>query len=257
MSRIYRFIRFETFVDMVLKEHLTFIHPSLWDDPSEYDLFNSNFRNAFLSSEGGLDTESTGAVLEYIVSWNTYCQSWTRLDESDALWRIYEFNNTSIRITNDTDNLDYLYDVMVFYVEYVDNYEDKTKRIVEFYDVIKIKRRAFEHEQEVRLIHHMKFKDTEEANLCVSDFIRLTTRDPKFFQHIDIEDIPEEVSKMESRLNYLVKNKVKSIDFSGVSNFIEGVLVNPFAADWFCDTVEPFCDNNGIGFEGKSKLYSK
>jgi hypothetical protein len=257
MSKIYRFISFETFVDTILRQQLTFVHPSLWDDPYEFDLFNSNFRNALIASEGGLDVGSTGAVLEHIVSWNTYCQSWTRLPESDALWRIYGFNNTSIRITVDTDNLAYLDDVILLDCEYIDDYEDVTKRIVNFYEVIKTKRRAFEHEKEVRLIHHKKFRDIEEANVCVSDFIRLTTGEPKFFQHIELEDISDEVDKMISRLNYEAKNKVKPVDFSRVSNFIEGVLINPFAPDWFCGTVQLLCERQGIKFDGKSKLYSK
>ena len=90
---LYRFVSIETFLDIILNQHLVFVHPSLWDDPYEEVLINNIWKN--------IDNENyVLLMLTYILSHNFYAQSWTSLDESDALWRIYSHNNTSINQSN-------------------------------------------------------------------------------------------------------------------------------------------------------------
>lgn len=98
MTKIYRFISFEIFIDMLMKQSLTFVHPTLWDDPYEFKLLEYNFKRMIESSRSFTDVDTLGALLEHIISMKLYCQSWTKLDESDALWRIYSHSNTSVQI---------------------------------------------------------------------------------------------------------------------------------------------------------------
>lgn len=105
MSKIYRFISFEAFMDMLIKKSLTFVHPSTWDDPYELKLFESKFSHIIDSGNSLYEENTLGAILEHIISKKLFCQSWTKLDESDALWRIYNHHNTSVRIEVDLNNI--------------------------------------------------------------------------------------------------------------------------------------------------------
>ena len=38
-TSIYRFTSFETFLDSVLRKELCLVHPTLWDDPKELEVY--------------------------------------------------------------------------------------------------------------------------------------------------------------------------------------------------------------------------
>lgn len=52
------------------------------------------------------------------------------------------------------------------------------------------------------------------------------------------------------------ENKKAFIDISFAGkDLIKGGFVNPLAPEWYVKTVEAFCNNNNIPFEGRSILY--
>ena len=108
---LYRYISFENFIGMIQSQSLTFVLPELWDDPKEADAFHCLL-------------ESCDQVYEQLmlcsVYYKTYCQCWSRLAESDAMWRIYAYNNRAIRIRAKQSNIDLLDNVKAVPVEYSD-----------------------------------------------------------------------------------------------------------------------------------------
>lgn len=199
MTKIYRFISFETFIDILMKQSITFVHPTIWDDPYEYKLLEKNFKRMIDSSNSITDTSTLGAILEHIVSMKLYCQSWTKLDESDALWRIYNHNNTSVRIETDLSNISKLDNVEALEVRYMDDPEAAIE-VSTFYDLVRTKRRAFAHECELRLVTHFKFNGSKEAEEYINDYLKFRG-DPQFFNNIDIAEIPDELNRLVSRFN--------------------------------------------------------
>ncbi|WP_026701719.1 DUF2971 domain-containing protein [Salibacterium aidingense] len=253
MSKIYRFVSFESFVDMIMTQSLTFVHPSLWDDPYELSLIESKFKK-IIDSDDSISTERTvDTILHQIITNKLYCQSWTKLNESDALWRIYNNNNTSVRIEIDLNDISKLENVEALEVEYVDDpYELVEKE--SFYDLIRIKRKAFSHESEIRLVTHYKFNGTEDAQEYIKDYLKLSG-DSRLYKNIEIEEISTEVERIVSKLNLNLKNKTFQIYYGHIDNFIKSIMLNPFAPEWFNGTLKMFCEQNGINYLGKSELY--
>lgn len=139
-------------------------------------------------------------------------------------------------------------------VEYVDDFNQVAANINTFYDMIRIKRKAFSHEREIRLVTHYRFKGTEDAREYLSDFLKLSG-EARFYKHIDIEAIPNEVDRIISKLNYNLMEKTLQIYYGNIDNFIESVMLNPFAPDWFDNTLNKICEQFEIKYLGKSKLY--
>ncbi|MCY9457352.1 hypothetical protein [Bacillus inaquosorum] len=254
MSKIYRFVSFETFVDMLMKQSLTFVHPSLWDDPYELKFIESKIKKTIDS--GSYSKENTvETIILNIMKHKLYCQSWTKLDESDALWRIYNHNNTSVRIEVDLNDISKLKNVEALEVEYLDDPYQMVEK-VPFYDLIRIKRKAFSHEQELRLVTHYKFNGAEDVKEYVKDFLKLSGNS-KFYKNIESEKIPDEVARIISKLNLNLKDKTYQVCYGHIDNFIKSVMLNPFAPEWFNDTLKMFCETYGINYLGKSQLYAQ
>ncbi|MGG2111788.1 hypothetical protein ABFY60_14885 [Lysinibacillus pakistanensis] len=253
MAKIYRFISFETFIDMIMRQSLTFVHPSIWDDPYELFAINTKFKETVGSADTVSSELAVETILHQIISNKLYCQSWTKVDESDALWRIYNHSNTSVRIEIDLNDIKELENVEALDVEYLDApYEVKGKK--SYYDLLKIKRKAFSHEHEVRLVTHYKFKDTDDAQEYIKDYLMLSG-DPKLYKNIETEDISAEVERIVSKLNVNLEKKTFHIYYGHIDNFIKSVMLNPLAPEWFNDTLKMVCEQHEINYLGKSELY--
>lgn len=171
---LYRYISFESFVGLVQNKALTFVLPELWDDPKEGVPF---FK--FLNSI----EDDFEKIMYYSIYHKTFGQCWTKLSESDAMWRIYSYNNRAVQIKVDTDKLLLLKDVRIVPVEYTDSYiVDSSKKMESFYKSLARKRVAFQHENEVRLIVNYKFKSGD-------DFENHAKALLLFFQHPQWEEL--------------------------------------------------------------------
>lgn len=255
MDEIYRYISFESFVDMVVRQKLTFVHPSLWDDPYELRYLHQEIESKFEKATGELDTDVLGAIMEYIIANKLYAQSWTSLTESDALWRIYSHNNTSVRIAAKTEKIKLLGDVEIIEVDYVDSYEEVVSKKKDFYGLIGTKRKAFSHEHEVRLVKHYKYSGVDDMQEHLKAFLILHGHRDSFLKSIEIDKISEEVAKLVKKTNENLQDKIQVLDFSEIDGFIESVMLNPFAPEWFNETLKTFCEKNNLLYLGKSTLY--
>lgn len=249
---LYRYISFETFVGMVQKKALAFVLPSVWDDPQEESPFLQLVKEKESMMERAL----------YLATHNkVFAQSWSELSESDAMWRIYAYNNRSLRIKIKKDSVMQLDDVVSIPVTYSDEKFDlgEVNETV-FFSSLAYKRTAFSHEKEVRLIKRYRYKDDKDAELHIKALM-VVYEHPQRLEILDSmfpEIIPEEkIEKIVTLLN-IGKNskKVKDISYAHIPNFIEGVMVHPLAPDWYVEVVKEYCQRNGISFEGKSELYA-
>jgi sugar diacid utilization regulator len=258
---IYRFMDFTKFVDMVIHENITLVDPLLWDDPYEKEFFSEYMRQKSKAgdfkenlSKYGYDLE---LILKLIVSKNIYALSWTRIEESDALWRIYSDNNQSIRIAANEESLRNLDDCILYDVNYKDfNTKDDVLNY-SFYELFSTKRTAFEHEHEVRLISHLKFpSEKEKLEEYIKAYFLIYGKNYSYLKAVnkeeDIKDIVESAIKL---INANSKQKIRKIPVTPIQDFIFSVMLHPKASAWQDDMVKTFCDKFGLNYLGKSNLY--
>ncbi len=263
---------------MILFKRLCFVHPSIWQDPREiapYSYFikhNSDFfMKLFESNQMTSKAYNEAIRLEKLYSLkidNTYLQSWTKLEESDAMWRIYDKNKSTIRISVDINKLKQLKGVEIRDVEYYSDVSLKLssdpkaylKTLPLFY-----KRIAFKHEEEVRLISSLNLDNEDINNGLIKKLEYYEWLDSEkeeylgevIFNGSDWKEKLDIYFELKKELNIDAENKVKYISYEHIENFINDVVVTPFAEDWVVHTVEFFCKTFNIAFSGKSELYSK
>ncbi len=251
---LYRYISFEKFVGMIQNQALTFVAPDMWEDPKESSAFNT-----YLNS---IENTYEKLFLQCIYN-KTYGQCWTKLAESDAMWRIYSYNNKALRIKVSKNKITLLENVDVVDINYTDNvFDGKNRKNGKqlFLETLSQKRLAFEHEQEVRLISLYQYKDDDDIDKNIKAML-VVCRHPQSFELLDSMFPDTELEQQVEQaviLSNVGKNyqSTKNISFKHISNFIEGVMVHPQAPDWYTKIVEDFCKLNNIVFEGKSSLYS-
>lgn len=166
---IYRVMPVERLLQLIHDKRNILVHPSKWDDP---------FENFFLKSKFTYNGISVG--VDQLRS-EIFGQCWTLNEqETDALWRIYSSNKDGVRLKSTLSNVitpliiqnqgDYNHKVYIGKVEYVDEGElEETMRsaIIDsanfsfnngqmIINSLFIKRKAFEHENEVRVIYRGK-----------------------------------------------------------------------------------------------------
>ena len=161
-KKIYRIMTVDRLLDMFETSTNVLVKPSLWDDPFENFLFNTQ-----VIQEGG----------EYVsvLRDRAYGQCWSLNIESDAMWRIYapgkngvKVQTTISRLYNSLYRSTSEYPKMSCYIGKVD-YHSRNKltklarevrsdgRVMtgSYYQAksLLMKRVAFKHEEEVRLIY--------------------------------------------------------------------------------------------------------
>ena len=223
MGSIYRFISFESFVDIVQRKSLAFVSPSKWEDPYESFIFKAirtdDGRSEVIEILRQLRQDTHIDILdnfEHIVKG----QCWTQISESDALWRIYSYDNMSVRIEVDIENMKKLKNVKLFEVNYYEKLDlakeveqilSEDKNSISLFKAFCNKRDSFEHEKEIRLLTDIKTPNSD---------------------------------------------SIEYISFKDIEGFIKSVMLHPLAPNWFNDTLKEFCKLNNLEYIGKSKLYT-
>jgi Protein of unknown function (DUF2971) len=158
---IYRIISLERLLEMFTTNKNTLVKPSLWPD---------TFENFILKSKVKL---SSGQIVEYNYHDRMYGQCWTLHNSSDAMWQIYSPNKESLRIKTTIGNLlDSIYKThpdipeakcCVGKVQYLTSkelmrvanstFDDSGIAVENIFRSLLVKRKAFEHENEVRLLY--------------------------------------------------------------------------------------------------------
>ncbi len=208
-TKIYRYMSLESFISMMESEKILFTKISEWDDPweafgSKLPLFNE-----------GKPVERLYSACEEL-----FCQCWTLLAESDAMWRIYSTQKTGIQISTSLRKFRLLKNAkacVISKIVYGSSEYDlliKSEAIkMPFADAL-VKRDAFAHEQEVRVMVYGP----------------------------DVTDYNHEWSHIQLPLD--------------IANFIEGIKIDPRAEEWYVNTIREYCVRRGLNTEpSKSTLY--
>lgn len=248
---LYRYLSFESFVDMVQRQELAFVLPSLWEDVAEMLLYDKWLEK--------IDSYVERALF-YAIRSKIYAQSWTKLKESDAMWRIYGPNNLTVKIKIRKLSVALLDNVRCLDVKYVkslDKVDLPEKGLESFLQSLSIKRLPFQHEKEVRLVHYYQFKDTDDATIHAKSIFALGNHEvfKEMFPETDQRPMEEKIEELISITNLNNRKSVKYISFSHIKDFIVSATLHPKAPDWFEETLNDFCKRNGVNFEGKSHLY--
>jgi len=159
---IYRIISYERFIDLFKNRKNTLIKPKLWED---------NFENLVLKSKLKFPD---GSEIELDTHERLYGQCWTTSKASDAMWRIYSQDKQGIRIRTTIKNLLYSLDLANVNTAMTESCIGKVGYKAEatiisqakqafspdgritfgsLFSSLLIKRKAFDHEKEVRLIY--------------------------------------------------------------------------------------------------------
>ena len=264
-QKIYRFMSFESFVNIVQKKALAFVHHDKWEDPYEGFIFKSikheEGRKEILRILKELTPDHAKKHFARLLKFEKtlFGQSWTKLPESDALWRIYSYNNMSIRVEIYSGSvigiLQGTLPVTPYEIKYSDSISIKSQleKIVDGNKIIPTnvlltKRTAFKHEEEVRLL----FFDSENIPNDQQKF------PPEVLKELyKTGDITKQ--EFDNGMKEITKEEkipdVKYIEYEHNKKFICSVMLHPLAPNWFNETLAAFCENNNLKYLGKSKLY--
>jgi len=173
-SFVYRIIPVHRLFELFEKKQNVLVKPKTWEDP---------FENFILQSKVKL---STGQLATLEVRDQIYGQCWTLHSASDAMWRIYSPNGNAVRIRSTIQalaeslgracgSLSYI-EAFIGRVKYLPN-----KRLIQyandafqtttipysrmFAQTLLVKRPAFKHEREVRLLFFSSDADRAKDDL--------------------------------------------------------------------------------------------
>lgn len=218
-DRLYRYISLSQFISLMENRKLFLKKVKLWDDPWEAP----DDQLPFIRDNG----EPIKA--ESLLAGSTVGQCWTYEKDSDAMWRIYSSDRQGIMLETtaaDFNLIDNLRHAVLARVIYFDrqNYIEKRKEIIAnksylFAGDMALKRAAFRHENEVRLL------------VCLQDYYK------------EFGDVWE----------------ISSAEFDLVPEcFLRSITFDPRADNWYVETMKKYCASKGLKCPiEKSTLYQK
>lgn len=201
-GRLYRILSFDRAVQIFEREELHFAHPSSWDDPYE-------------------------ARLQHSHSHQIFGQCWCTKAVSDAMWRIYSPHHLGVRISTSTAlirrevsrairNEGYL--LRMAAVEYKTQYNiNKEMRalrddlqadfsISRAMDALFLKREAFDHEAEYRVLLH----SPEATRRTTRQGIKIPVNPHRLIDNVLLD--PRAPSELAAAFTYYFKEK---LNFNG------------------------------------------
>lgn len=165
---IYRIISLERLNQLFNEKVNVLVSPELWDDPFENFIMKSNVRF------------DDGTIADIEFSDDYYGQCWTLHKASDAMWRIYSNDKKSVRIRTTVRKLAESLSTTLGKWKNVQSYIGKVEYLpnkklmafannvftglpqpTSFAKTLLVKRPAFSHEKEVRLIYMDKDKKSD------------------------------------------------------------------------------------------------
>jgi hypothetical protein len=179
-QKIFRYVNIKQFMSMVENQKTNFTHVIDWEDTWEVPL-----KRIPVDSEMG-ESDEVFENYKYV-----FGQCWSKNGNSDAMWRIYSPNKEGILIQStvkkllDSINLDYGLVASVIY--YDDLYESICELSEKAYDAdlagALLKRKAFRHEEEIRILSMFPYNNEQdkyiEVNLEPNRLIEGIILDPR------------------------------------------------------------------------------
>ncbi len=161
---IFRICRFKRLLQLLIEKELVLFKPKEWEDP---------FENFLLKCKVNTSNGEVGTLESIANSWYGLC--WTLNPDSDAMWRIYSQDKDGLQIkttirklaenlwepTNKASSIKYFIGKVEYKSrEQIENFLSQTSfqdvalggDNIGFAETLLIKRTAFEHENEVRIL---------------------------------------------------------------------------------------------------------
>ena len=181
-TQLYRYCRIEDFLSFIESKRTHLSNINKWDDRWE----------AIVSKLPVLDEKGNVQNRLYSSHEDLVGQCWTLLSESDAMWRIYSPHKTGVLISTTVEKFKLIEGIKRAYigrVKYFNSPEDlieSTKRCNNQFEEMCLKRSAFQHEEEVRLLTfsglaEKPYRESGDLTLplCPTSFINSITIDPR------------------------------------------------------------------------------
>lgn len=211
---IYRIISLERLLQLFHTGSNVLVSPTKWEDSFENFILNSKVRLM------------SGEIVDYGFGEEIYGQCWTLHDSSDAMWRIYSSDKSSVRIRT---TIGALYDSLCLSnkhlaevtcciggVQYCSEseifeiahtiFDDYGISVDNIFKSLLLKRNAFSHENEVRLLHHYLGKE------------KIAVYGYKVNPHDLISEITIDPRKSDSEFEITKLIIEKSIGYTGIIN---------------------------------------
>lgn len=279
---LYRIISLETFVDLLHNKRERYVRPAIWDDNYEGYLFgkieNVEDRRKIIDDvyynicpknyEGTINNLLKLEHAKYFV----YGQCWSILSDSDALWRIYSYNNHAIQVKTTDAKIEMLLKTesnisyAIRKVEYDVTPQDDLmhKQVMQLsetqttYEPFFHKRKAFEHEKEVRvLVDDIRWYQA--LGMCSMG------ANWKIYERMqEISEDRDRLDEIEKRLTEYMGHWVEKeipmyvyLPIKKLNEYISTIKVHPMAEKWYVELIKGLCEEQNINFEGQSNLYGK
>ena len=277
-TKVYRIIGLESFMSILINKQERFVRPiDSWPDTFEgYMLHQLDSIEGMQKVIDRLYMISTGSADSTILSlskllrtrYACYGQCWSRIPDSDAMWRIYSYDNKAIQLVTTVNRIQNMIQadawknlqMLISDVKYDINDEDEalnkilvpSARIVSAYFH---KRPAFDHEKEIRVLlddsknyDHIDFFTAYAIrnNLKHVDKTKLATEQILEAATYTVGNRGGYISACPNELNLKIKD---------LKNYLEGIRVHPLAPVWYVNLVKDICRNYKVKFLGQSDLY--
>lgn len=200
---VYRIISLERLNQLFNERINVLVHPELWDDPFENFIMKSNIRF------------DDGTIADIEFSDDYYGQCWSLHKASDAMWRIYSHDKKSVRIRTTIRKLAESLSSTLGDWKNVQSYIGRVqylpnKKLMNFANTVfsgipqptsfaktlLVKRPAFSHENEVRLIYmdREKKRDSKLFGYAINphELVDQIMIDPRLTKE-EAEDLKQEI----------------------------------------------------------------
>jgi len=219
---VYRIFSLKWFLDLLQNKKIALMNFAKWDDPFENFLFKAKAKN-----KNGVDVDFA-KLREYV-----YGQSWCLVEETDAIWRIYSNDKTSVKVKANVGRLFdslygdgestcvHLYFGKVFY-EKLQNTETLMKNRLKIHkslfhdtsgsgiiDYFLIKRPEFEHEHEARIIYNSSSDDPIRAKNGNNEMIKFDIEPNKIFEKLTLDP------RLNNKEFKNIELQIRSIGYTG------------------------------------------
>lgn len=247
--KVYRYIPFEHFKELVEKKELRFVNPlTEWDDSREGYLFRqTKDENGLQQIKKCLLNKYCGnAIIRQIINGNVVdeihveshrrtndwfgirCMSWCEKEDFNFMWQNYGDNEKAVMITAELFYLKRL----KYKTYHVEGFEVNYKEVLSVYDEIDDSVNDYG-----RFDFPLIYKTKSEKFKCEKEY------------RLYIVPLDEENQKIEA-LGNIIYVPIEP------SKLITEVLVNPYADENFVKEVQQFCEDNDIKFAGQSIVKS-
>lgn len=275
---VYRIIGLESFLSILMNKQERYVRPiDCWQDTFEgymlHQLDTGAGRRKVLERLfviSGRDTNATIRNLSKLLRsrYSCYAQCWSTNQDSDAMWRIYAYDNKAIQLISSVGNIKTMIgssswnglEPEIDTVKYdIKDEKEALNKILVWNAKIDTaffhKRPAFEHEAEVRvLLNDLKRYEHIDGFAAASIRANMKFSDKS---KSEIDQIFEAISYMVDEKGGYSSLAPISIELkiANLKEYIDGIRVHPQAPDWYVSLIGKICHNYKLKFHGKSDLY--